>query len=356
MRKRILFTGGGTAGHVMVNMALIPEFIKKEWDIQYIGSHNGIEKSLVTNVPYHSISTGKLRRYWDWNNIKDPFKIIKGCLQSYRLIKKMKPDIVFSAGGFVSVPVVIGARLNKIPIIIREPDSTLGLANKIALPFATKLCTTFPDTGKNLNSKKTTYIGPIVREEILRGNRLRGKAYCGFQLNKPMLLIMGGSQGAQWINDMVRKNLDKLLMEFNIVHMCGKGKVDLSIEMEGYKQFEYIGEELPDILHLASIVVSRAGSTAISELLTLKKPMLLIPLTSGSSRGDQIINAKYFERSGYAEVLLQEDTKHDTFIHTIKKLYNNKETYIQNMNNFKRKNNEGIHQLVNLISETCQPN
>ncbi|PGU00197.1 undecaprenyldiphospho-muramoylpentapeptide beta-N-acetylglucosaminyltransferase [Bacillus cereus] len=356
MSKRILFTGGGTAGHVMVNVALIPELIKKEWDIQYIGSQNGIEKLLITGVPYHSISTGKLRRYWDWNNLKDPFKILKGCLQSYKLIKKMKPDIVFSAGGFVSVPVVIGARLNKVPIIIREPDSTLGLANKIALPFATKICTTFPDTEKNLNSEKTTYIGPIVREEILRGNRLRGKAFCGFQLNKPMILIMGGSQGAQWINDMVRNSLDILLMEFNVVHICGKGKENSSIKMKGYKQFEYIGEELPDMLQLASIVVSRAGSSAISELLTLKKPTLLIPLTSGSSRGDQIINAKYFERSGYAEVLLQEDTTHDTFIHAIKKVYNNKEKYIQNMNDSNMGNNEGLLQLINLISETCKPN
>ncbi|MFZ7807530.1 undecaprenyldiphospho-muramoylpentapeptide beta-N-acetylglucosaminyltransferase [Bacillus thuringiensis] len=356
MRKRILFTGGGTAGHVMVNMALIPEFMKKEWDIQYIGSQNGIENSLITNVPYHSISTGKLRRYWDWNNIKDPFKILKGCLQSYRLIKKMKPDILFSAGGFVAVPVVIGARLNKVPIIIREPDSTLGLANKISLPFATKLCTTFPDTEKNLNSEKITYIGPIVREEILKGNRLRGKDFCGFQLNKPMLLVMGGSQGAQWINDVVRNSLDTLLMEFNIVHICGKGKKDSSIKIEGYKQFEYVGEELPDIMQLASIVVSRAGSSAISELLTLKKPTLLIPLTSGSSRGDQIINAKYLERSGYTEVLLQEDTKHDTFIRAIKKLYNNKEKYIQNMNDSNMGNNEGLLQLVNLISKTCKPN
>ncbi|AJH20142.1 MULTISPECIES: undecaprenyldiphospho-muramoylpentapeptide beta-N-acetylglucosaminyltransferase [Bacillus] len=354
MNKTILFTGGGTAGHVMINMVLIPKFIEKGWGVEYIGSQNGIEKLLVQNVKYNSISTGKLRRYWDWENFKDPFKIIKGCLQSYKLIKKIKPDVIFSAGGFVSVPVVVGAWLNSVPIVIREPDSTLGLANKIALPFATKLCTTFPHTGKNVSNEKKVYVGPIVREEIERGNVLRGRRYCEFQQDKPVLLIMGGSQGAKWINDMVRKSLDTLLLSFNIVHMCGKGKVDPSIGMEGYMQFEYIGEELPHILNMASVVVSRAGSTAISELLFLKKPMLLIPLTNGSSRGDQVLNADYFSRQGYAEVLLQDRISTSTFTDVVNKLYVNKERYIQNMNGFKKTNEEGIHQLIDLINEVVK--
>ncbi|MBE5103731.1 undecaprenyldiphospho-muramoylpentapeptide beta-N-acetylglucosaminyltransferase [Bacillus thuringiensis] len=354
MSKTILFTGGGTAGHVMINIVLIPKFIEKGWRVEYIGSQNGIEKLLVKNVKYNSISTGKFRRYWNWENFKDPFKIIHGCLQSYKLIKKTKPDVIFSAGGFVSVPVVIGAWLNRVPIIIREPDSTLGLANKIALPFATKLCTTFPHTGENVSNEKKIYVGPVVREEIDRGNVLRGRHYCEFQQDKPVLLIMGGSQGAKWINDMVRKSLDTLLLSFNIVHMCGKGKVDSSIGMEGYMQFEYIGEELPHILNMASVVVSRAGSTAISELLFLKKPMLLIPLTSGSSRGDQVLNAEYFARQGYAEVLLQDVVSNSTFIHAVNKLYTNKERYVQNMNEYKKTNDEGIHQLINLINEVVK--
>ncbi|MHB0803342.1 glycosyltransferase, partial [Bacillus thuringiensis] len=294
MSKTILFTGGGTAGHVMINIVLIPKFIEKGWRVEYIGSKNGIEKSLVQNVKYNSVSTGKLRRYWDWENFKDPFKIIRGCLQSYKLIKKTKPDVIFSAGGFVSVPVAIGAWLNRVPIIIREPDSTLGLANKIALPFATKLCTTFPQTGENVSNEKKVYVGPIVRE-------------C----------------------------LDTILLNFNIIHICGKGKVDPSIGMEGYMQFEYIGDELPHILNMASVVVSRAGSTAISELLFLKKPMLLIPLTNSSSRGDQVLNAEYFSRQGYAEVILQDRVSTNTFIHAVNKLYTNKEKYIQNMNGYK---------------------
>ncbi|MES5893040.1 MULTISPECIES: undecaprenyldiphospho-muramoylpentapeptide beta-N-acetylglucosaminyltransferase [Bacillus cereus group] len=354
MSKTILFTGGGTAGHVMINIVLIPKFIEKGWRVEYTGSQNGIEKLLVQNVKYNSISTGKLRRYWDWENFKDPFKIIHGCLQSYKLIKKMKPDVIFSAGGFVSVPVVIGAWLNRVPIIIREPDSTLGLANKIALPFSKKLCTTFPQTGGNVSTEKKVYVGPIVREEIERGNVLRGRSYCKFQQDKPVLLVMGGSQGAKWINDIVRKSLDTLLLNFNIVHMCGKGKVDPAIGMEGYMQFEYIGEELPHILNMASVVVSRAGSTAISELLFLKKPMLLIPLTNGSSRGDQVLNADHFARQGYAEVLLQDRVNTSTFTHAVNKLYANKERYIQNMNGFKKTNDEGIHHLIDIINEVVK--
>ncbi|HDR7518198.1 undecaprenyldiphospho-muramoylpentapeptide beta-N-acetylglucosaminyltransferase [Bacillus mobilis] len=354
MNKKILFTGGGTAGHVMINMVLIPKFMEKGWGVEYIGSQNGIEKLLVQNVKYNSISTGKLRRYWDWENFKDPFKIIKGCIQSYKLMKRIKPDVIFSAGGFVSVPVVIGAWMNKVPVIIREPDSTLGLANKIALPFTTKLCTTFPQTGENVSNEKKVYVGPIVREEIERGNVLRGRSYCKFQQDKPVLLIMGGSQGAQWINDIVRESLETLLLNFNIVHMCGKGKVDSSIGMEGYIQFEYIGEELPHILNMASVVVSRAGSTAISELLFLKKPMLLIPLTNSSSRGDQVLNAEYFSRQGYAEVILQDKVSMNVFIHAVNKLYANKERYIQNMTGYTKTNDEGIHQLIDIINEVVQ--
>ncbi|HFU7089636.1 TPA: undecaprenyldiphospho-muramoylpentapeptide beta-N-acetylglucosaminyltransferase [Bacillus cereus] len=354
MNKKILFTGGGTAGHVMINIVLIPKFMEKGWGVEYIGSQNGIEKLLVQNVKYNIVSTGKLRRYWDLENFKDPFKIIKGCIQSYKLMKRIKPDVIFSAGGFVSVPVVIGAWMNKVPVIIREPDSTLGLANKIALPFTTKLCTTFPQTGENVSNEKKVYVGPIVREEIERGNVLRGRSYCKFKLDKPVLLIMGGSQGAQWINDMVRKSLETLLLNFNIVHMCGKGKGDSSIGMEGYMQFEYIGEELPHILNMASVVVSRAGSTAISELLFLKKPMLLIPLTNSSSRGDQVLNAEYFSRQGYAEVILQDRVSTNTFIHAVNKLYTNKERYIQNMNGYKKTNNEGIHQLIDIINEVVK--
>ncbi|QWI73102.1 undecaprenyldiphospho-muramoylpentapeptide beta-N-acetylglucosaminyltransferase (plasmid) [Bacillus mycoides] len=349
MNKKIIFTGGGTAGHVMVNVAIIPELIKMGWDIEYIGSENGIEKNLITDVKYHNISTGKLRRYWDWNNFKDPFKVIKGALQSYKLIKKAQPNVIFSAGGFVSVPVVLGAWLNRIPIIIREPDSTIGLANKLAIPFADKLCITFPDTKSGINPKKVIYTGPIVREEIKNGSVECGLAYCGFTNDKPILLIMGGSQGAERINQILRATIDKLLLQFNIVHICGKGKTDSLFQAEGYRQFEYINEEMSDVLAMADLVISRAGSSAISELLVLKKPMLLIPLSDGSSRGDQIINAEFFKRNEYAKVILQENMSEELFIGSIEDLYRSREQYIKKME--RNKETGGVKEIVHLIED-----
>ncbi|OUB14297.1 UDP-N-acetylglucosamine--N-acetylmuramyl-(pentapeptide) pyrophosphoryl-undecaprenol N-acetylglucosamine transferase [Bacillus thuringiensis serovar yunnanensis] len=349
MNKKIIFTGGGTAGHVMVNVAIIPELVKLNWDIEYIGSEHGIERNLITDVKYHKISTGKLRRYWDWNNLKDPFKVIKGSLQSYKLIKKARPNVIFSAGGFVSVPVVLGAWLNRVPIIIREPDSTIGLANKIAIPFAEKLCITFPDTKVGINPKKVVYTGPIIREEIKNGSVERGLSYCGFTNDKPIVLIMGGSQGSERINQILQATLKKLLVQFNIVHICGKGKMNSLLQVEGYRQFEYINEQISDILAMADIVISRAGSSAISELIVLKKPMLLIPLSDGSSRGDQIINAEFCKRNKYAEVLLQENMDEVAFIESIEDLYRKREQYIKNLE--QNKETGGINEVVKLIED-----
>lgn len=354
LKKSIVFTGGGSAGHVMVNLVLIPKFIQAGWDVHYIGSENGIEKQLMTSIPsvqYYSVSTGKLRRYFDWNNVKDPFKVIKGIFQSYRLFRKVKANVVFSAGGFVAVPVVLGGWLNKVPIVIREPDRTLGLANKLSLPFATKVCTTFPDTGQDLKTNKTIHIGGIIRDELKKGHYTGGQSYCGFTEEKPVLLVMGGSQGAQRINETVRSCLDKLLTDFQIVHICGKEKVDPSIQVRGYQQFEYINEELSDIMAMTDFVVSRAGSTAIFELLSLHKPMLLIPLSNGASRGEQVLNAQSFQNAGYAEVLLQENLNNDTFIDAIYMLYQNREKYIGNMK--KNKDNQAIDKLIDLIKKVA---
>ncbi|MBA4492706.1 undecaprenyldiphospho-muramoylpentapeptide beta-N-acetylglucosaminyltransferase [Paenactinomyces guangxiensis] len=340
MSKKIIFTGGGSAGHVTVNLALIPEFLKEGWDVAYIGSENGIEKQLLSNVdkvPYFSISTGKLRRYFDWNNFKDPFKVLKGIFQAYRIIKKQKPHVVFSKGGFVSVPVVLGAWLNKVPIVIHESDLTPGLANRISIPFATKVCVTFPETKQHLPSDKAEYAGAIVRGELKNGDAARGLAYCNFTREKPVLLIMGGSLGSQRINQVLRNHIDPLSADFQIVHICGKGQMDPSITAPGYRQFEYINQELPDIMAMADFVVSRAGSNSIFEFLSLQKPMLLIPLSKAASRGDQILNAKSFEKSGFCEVLMEEDLTDDTFMNAVYKVFENRETYKENM----RKSNAG---------------
>jgi UDP-N-acetylglucosamine--N-acetylmuramyl-(pentapeptide) pyrophosphoryl-undecaprenol N-acetylglucosamine transferase len=351
--KKIIFTGGGTAGHVTVNLALIPHFLREGWKVSYIGSEEGIEKQLVSNleqVQYHSIATGKLRRYFDWNNFKDPFRVIKGIFQAYRIIKKEKPNIIFSKGGFVSVPVVIGGWLNRVPIIIHESDITPGLANRLANPFATKVCTTFPETKEYFQSDKAVYVGAVIREELKRGDRARGLALCGFNEEKPVLLIMGGSLGAKRINQMVRENLNVLLEQFQIAHICGKGQVDPALEsVPGYKQFEYVNEELPDIMMMADLVISRAGSNSIFEFLSLRKPMLLIPLSKAASRGDQILNAKSFQKMGYAEVLMEENLTKETFLSSVSKVYDNRAQYIANME--QSNTDKTLQQVIDLIKK-----
>jgi UDP-N-acetylglucosamine--N-acetylmuramyl-(pentapeptide) pyrophosphoryl-undecaprenol N-acetylglucosamine transferase len=352
LKKRIIFTGGGSAGHVTVNLALIPRLIEEGWDVEYIGSKNGIEKQLINNlngVRYYSISTGKLRRYLDWNNIKDPFKVMRGVLQAYQIIKKRKPSVIFSKGGFVSVPVILGAWLNKVPTIIHESDITPGLANKISIPFVTKVCTTFPETVRYLRSSKAVHVGAIVREELKKGNAIQGLRYCQFTNDKPVLLIMGGSLGSLRMNKAVRNNLHLLLSDFQIIHICGKGNIDSSIHEKEYKQYEYINKELPDLMALSSIVISRAGSNSIFEFLALQKPMLLIPLSQKVSRGDQILNAESFEKSGYCKVLLEEDVTDKTFIKTVYKVYENRSKYIERMK--KSEGEEAIIRVLDLIKK-----
>ncbi|BCG59997.1 UDP-N-acetylglucosamine--N-acetylmuramyl-(pentapeptide) pyrophosphoryl-undecaprenol N-acetylglucosamine transferase 2 [Paenibacillus sp. URB8-2] len=329
--KKIIFTGGGSAGHVTVNIALMPEFIRAGWVTEYIGSVDGIERQLITsnfNVKYHSISTGKLRRYVDWQNVKDPFKVVKGIFQAYQLIKKLKPNIVFSKGGFVSVPVVIGAWLNKIPVIIHESDLTPGLANKLASPFASLICTTFLETASAFNNHKCHYIGPVLRDELTKGNAERGRAFVGFSnINKPTILIMGGSLGARKINNVIRESLSQLTKRFRVIHLCGKGHLDSSISNSDYRQYEYINEELPDILAMCDFVISRAGSNSIFEFLSLKKPMILIPLTKEQSRGDQLLNAGSFESKGYCKVLHEEQLNTDSLIASVYDLAEERTVY-----------------------------
>ncbi|WP_217586074.1 undecaprenyldiphospho-muramoylpentapeptide beta-N-acetylglucosaminyltransferase [Lentibacillus saliphilus] len=321
--KRILFTGGGTAGHVMVNLALIPVYQQAGWQIDYIGSHDGIEKTLIEpleGVTYHGISTGKLRRYISKENLKDPFKVVKGTLQAWRIIGRVKPAVIFSKGGFVSVPVVLAAKLRGVPTIIHESDYTPGLANKIAIPFVQKVLATFPETMAFLPEKKAEYVGAVIRDDLFQGDRKRGLELTGLTEEKPVLLIMGGSGGAQAINDTIRNVLDQLLDSVQIIHICGHGKTDPSIKQTGYVQFEYVNETLKDILAASDFVVSRAGANAIFEFLALRIPMLLIPLSRQASRGDQIINARSFLDKKYARVLEEEELTEASLVHEIMEL------------------------------------
>lgn len=359
--KRIVLTGGGTAGHVTPNIALIPQLQKEGWDIHYIGSYTGIEKELIENmsISYHAISSGKFRRYKNFKNYSknftDIFRVVSGIGQASKLIKELKPNVIFSKGGFVAVPVVLGGKKNKIPIIIHESDITPGLANKIAMPFAKAVCTTFPETVQYISGNKAIYTGTPIRQQIFEGNKQKGIELCGFNSQKPIILVMGGSLGAVKINNCLREALDKLLKEFQIVHLCGKGNIDNKLQdRKGYKQFEYISEELSHIFACIDVIISRAGSNSISEFLALKKPSLLIPLNGKASRGDQILNAKSFEKQGFSKVLNEDILNAETLINDISYLYKNRAKYIKSMNNNNISN--GISSIMELIRKYSDNN
>ena len=333
--KKIVLTGGGTAGHVTPNLALLPRFKDLNYEVSYIGSYDGIEKKLISDfdLPYYGISTGKLRRYFSLKNFSDPFRIIKGYFEAKKYLKKINPDLVFSKGGFVAVPVVRAAHALKIPCIIHESDMTPGLANKLCIPVASKVCCNFPETMDYLPRNKAVLSGSPIREEIKTGDALKAKALCGFNSNLPVLLIMGGSLGAAAVNKAIRDSLDDLLKNFQIIHLCGKGKLDTSLEqVTGYKQFEYIKDELRDIFALTDVIISRAGANAICEFLALRKPNILIPLPSAGSRGDQLLNAKSFEKQGFSIVIDESELKENFLTEKILELYQDREHYISNMN------------------------
>ena len=321
--KRIILTGGGTAGHVTPNIALLPRLKELQYDIHYIGSYQGIEKELIEpfGIPYHGISTGKLRRYLSARNLTDPFRVLKGMGEARRLIKILDPDVIFSKGGFVSVPVVLAGKRRHVPTIIHESDMTPGLANKLSLPAATKVCCNFPETLEHLPAGKAVLTGSPIRQELLSGDKYKALDFLGFTPDKPVILIIGGSLGAVAVNEAIRAVLPELLKTFQVVHLCGKGKIDPTLaNLEGYAQYEYIKEELKDLFALTDIVVSRAGANAICELLALHKPNLLIPLPANASRGDQIENAKSYARQGLARVLMQEDMTARTLTDALFKL------------------------------------
>lgn len=350
--KHIVLTGGGTAGHVTPNIALIPALQEKGYQISYIGSYNGIEKKLIEElgIPYYGISSGKLRRYFDPKNFSDPFRVLKGFSEAKKLLKQLKPDVVFSKGGFVTVPVVIAAKRCKIPAIIHESDMTPGLANKLCIPSAAKICCNFPETVKSLPENKAVLTGTPIRQELMNGNREAARAFCGFHEQKPVLMVIGGSLGAASVNENIRKILPELLKDFQVIHLCGKGKMDESLSnTPGYVQYEYIKQELPDLFALADIVISRAGANAICELHALHKPNLLIPLSAKASRGDQILNARSFERQGFSMVLEEEEITEETLLKTIKELYTNRQAFIDTMAGSSEM--DSIRQITSLIEE-----
>ena len=350
--KRIILTGGGTAGHVTPNSALLTTLRELNYDIHYIGSYNGIERKLIEemDIPYYGIDSGKLRRYFDPKNFTDPFKVLHGYKQARKLIKHLKPDVIFSKGGFVTVPVVISAHRKHIPVIIHESDMTPGLANKLCIPSADKVCCNFPETMKHLPENKAVLTGSPIRQELLSGNKLNALNFCGFTANKPVLMIIGGSQGSAVVNDAMRGILPELLKTFQVIHLCGKGKLDSSLDhLEGYIQFEYVKKELADLFALTDVCVSRAGANAICEILALRKPNLLIPLSANASRGDQILNADSFENQGFSEVLTEDQLAPTILISRIMKLYNNRADYIAAMETSEQ--SDAISKIISLIED-----
>ena len=349
--KHIVLTGGGTAGHVTPNIALIPRLKELGYQISYIGSYNGIEKKLIEElgIPYYGISSGKLRRYFDLKNFSDPFRVLKGFSQARKILKELKPDVVFSKGGFVTVPVVIAAKRLKIPALIHESDMTPGLANKLAIPGAVKVCCNFPETLNYLPKEKAVLTGSPIRQELLKGSADAGRTYCKFpEASKPVILIIGGSSGSRAINNTVRELLPQLLPDYNVIHLCGKGNLDTSLtQTAGYLQLEYANQELADLFALSDLVISRAGANAICELLALHKPNILIPLSANASRGDQILNANSFQAQGFSYVLEEENLSPETLRSAITHVIAEKESYISAMKNSQTR--DSIETIVNLI-------
>lgn len=352
--KTIVFTGGGTAGHVTPNMALMDKLNPGEWEIHYIGTNEGIEKQLMAQRPevhYHAVAWGKLRRYFSWKNFTDPFRVVQGYFQSRRILKEVTPDVLFSKGGYVSVPVAAAAK-GLCPVICHESDYTPGLANKITARFADKICLTFEDTLSAVPAGKGVCTGTPVRESLLQGSREKGLAFAGLTGKKPVLLVMGGSSGAQALNEGLWEALPRLLEVFDIIHLCGKGKLNPSYSQRGYVQYEYISEELPDLFAAADILLSRAGANAVFEFLALKKPALLVPLPLSASRGDQILNARYFEKHGFAKELPQEELTAERLTAELKTMYENRQEYVRAMEDYPNAN--GTDNVLKLIFEAVK--
>ena len=375
-KKKIVLTGGGTAGHVTPNIALLPALREAGYEIAYVGSEDGIEKELMRDcgIPYIGVPTGKLRRYFDVKNFTDPFRVLKGYAKARKFLKSYRPDVVFSKGGFVSVPVVRAAASLKIPCVIHESDMTPGLANKLCFGAAAKVCCNFPETVAKMPKNKAVLTGTPIRAELFSGDRQKGLALCGFEAAavaaseektegtasveadaKPVIMVMGGSQGAASVNEAIRNHLDELLKDFRVVHLCGAGKYDASKDgIEGYKQFEYVKEDLRHLFAAADLIISRAGANAIFEILALRKPNLLIPLSIGT-RGDQILNARSFEAQGFSRVLVESEEEgilNKKLVSTVQDLYRNRDQYIAAMTGAGQQ--EAIPKIMSLLNELAE--
>ena len=351
MGNVIVLTGGGTAGHVTPNLAIISDLTEKGFEPHYIGTLNGIEHGLAKDMPYHVIDAGKLRRYASMANIRDFFRIFKGYRQSKKILRQLSPELVFAKGGFVSVPVAYAAAKLGIPVVLHESDYSPGLANRLCVKKAKKICLSFDIPQERTD--KCVFTGSPVRAALLNGSRESGLEFLGFNGGKPVLLITGGSQGSKAINSLADSNIDALLKEFHIVHLRGRGNLKPDLDgIDGYRQFEYLDEQLPDVYADVDMALSRAGANTIFEFAALGIPSLLIPLPLSASRGDQLENAKYFQERGYSLVLFQEDMTAETLKTALGELRDKKDLM---RNNIKIGNEtNGTQNILNVIYECMQ--
>ena len=335
------------------NLALVPGLEAAGVECFYIGTENGIEKSLVKDIPFYSIEAGKLRRYLSRENVSDVFRTVRGRNEALRILRELRPDLVFAKGGYVSVPVVYAAHKLKIPIVLHESDFTPGLANRLCMRKAKEICLTFDS--KEAHGGKGILTGSPVRPSLLEGSAERGRGFLGFDGSRPVLLIMGGSLGAQAVNEVVDAAMDELLASYDIVHLRGRGNLNPALEgRRGYRQFEYISDELPDVFQAADIALSRAGANALVELTALQIPPLLVPLPLSASRGDQILNARYYTAQGLAAMIDQDALTPDTLIAALADLYARRDEIMEKMRSSKNLDGTG-NVLAVLLNELNLP-
>jgi len=318
-----MVTGGGSAGHVVPALPVIEALLEGGAEVHFVGGTSGLEERLVLplGVAYHGIQTGKLRRYFSMTNLADAFRIPLGIWQAWRLVRRLRPGVVFSKGGFVSFPVVIGAWLNRVPVVAHESDLTPGLANRLAQPFVKSLCVNFPDTTARV--RRVVATGTPLRRALVDGDPDRGRSLLGIDAERPVLLVVGGSLGAARLNEVVRSALHELLATHVVVHVCGAGKLDASLSATpGYIQREYVDDGWGDVIAAADLVVSRAGANALYEWLALAKPHLLVPLPRAASRGDQVENAAFAQSRGWSLVLPERKLDPTTLTSSIADLAN----------------------------------
>ena len=323
----IVLTGGGTAGHVTPHLALLP-YLKKDFDkIFYIGSKNGMEKNIIakTGIKYYSVPCAKLVRKLTVKNLAIPFTLLKGIKKAGKILDELKPDVVFSKGGYVALPVVFAAHKRRIPVICHESDYTVGLANKISAKYCQKVLTSFPSAAKTL--KNGVCVGSPLKSSLFNAEKTESLKFFGLSGRKPVILVTGGSLGATAINSALRGALDRILPKYDVLHVCGKGNL-CDIIRQGYVQIEFT-DKMENAFACADICVSRAGANTLFEMAGLKKPMLLIPLPKGVSRGDQVLNAEYFLKLGYARVLYQENLTPTTLSAAVDRLYADRSTFLK---------------------------